>query len=525
MKTQVLPQAPIRNARPWTNWSGNEHGGQYYFKARNVKEIQQAVERAELDGKKLKAVGSGFSCSAAAKSDGYWVDTSDLNQVINYNFLPKGSTAKNQTHLVYVEAGIKLYRLAELLWARKRSLPTLGGSMGQSLSGVIMTSTHGTDFELPPIPGMVRAIHMIGPKGQEYWLEDHRSPISTDALLKKFLPDYNRDLKIIRDQDAFQSALVAVGRCGIVYAYVIEVEDRFKMEERRIKTSWNLIRDQLKAAAHSKNWTAHLEKIYGKSPFYNPHFRKQFQSLDIALNPEDHQAAWVTTRWKVFANAEGKFIADYGMGKGPNYGQDGKILELAQLADKFELSDILSVAKFGYHVTLGTSPVKKRGRNYHITSSFPKPTYRNYPEMYQHFWNSKKARFLEVFFNAEEDTYLTYVDRLFQAYRRPNAKTQAGYIAIRFTSASQAPLSMQQWKKTASIEIVLLEGFSGTSKGLDIAIGEAERLNGVFHWGMLFQKQSNHIRLADWKKGARKIGIRKDDVFSSKFSQAHDLEP
>lgn len=496
------------------------------MKPRNPEEIAAAILQAEQDHKPLKAIGSSFSASAAAKSDGYVVDTSDLKNIVAIG-LPRLATAypkARRNNLVLVEAGIKLHQLAEQLWAKNRSLPTLGGSIGQSLAGVIMTSTHGADLKHSSVAGMVRAIHLVGTNGQQYWLEDPKRPVTSNYSLSRYLPRYSRNLRIIRETEAFQSALVSVGRCGIVYSYIIEVEDHFKLDERRIKSSWRAVRDHLKTAAHSGDWLQYMQKAFGQPPKMTG-VNAQLRSFDIALNPEDNGPAWINGRWKTPTDASGKLPGDYNMGNGPDYERDGKTLEAVQALDHLGLADFLSLAKIGYHIQLGDKPVEKRGRNYHITSSFPQPTYKNYQDMYNHFWKSKKARFLEVFFNAEEDNYLAYVERLFELYRRGNAGTQAGYIAIRFTSRSEAPLAMQQWKHTVAIEIVMLEGFSGTEVGLVFAIQEAANLGAIFHWGMLLNKQPKKIDLETWRRGAQRLGIRKGDVFSSSFTREHGLEP
>src|SRR5215467_3228424 len=53
----------------------------------------------------------------------------------------------------------------------RKGLITLGGSGGQSIAGVMATGSHGGDVHLPPIVDAVMAIHLIGPGGQEWWIE------------------------------------------------------------------------------------------------------------------------------------------------------------------------------------------------------------------------------------------------------------------------------------------------------------------------------------------------------------------
>ena len=129
---------------------------------------------------------------------------------------------------------MKLHTLAETLWGsastahlNERSLPTLGGYMGQSLAGAIATSTHGTDFEIASLASMVQAIHLVGPGAEEYWLERPRTPVTTDRSLRENLPDWSNVINVIGEDAPFLAAVVSVGRCGVVYSYIIEVEPAF----------------------------------------------------------------------------------------------------------------------------------------------------------------------------------------------------------------------------------------------------------------------------------------------------------
>ena len=67
--------------------------------------------------------------------------------------------------------GITIHDLNDALDGMGLAMPTLGGANGQTLAGAFSTGTHGSDVDLPPIADGVRAIHMVGPGGQEWWLE------------------------------------------------------------------------------------------------------------------------------------------------------------------------------------------------------------------------------------------------------------------------------------------------------------------------------------------------------------------
>ncbi len=406
--------------------------------------------------------------------------------------------------------------------------------MGQSLAGAISTSTHGTDFEIASLASMVRAIHLVGPGAEEYWLERRGAPVTTDRSLRENLPDWVNTINVIREDAPFLAALVSVGRCGVVYSYIIEVEPAFQLEELRSKHLWSTVRSELTNAAGRPNaagWIQHMRSKFGKAPsFRGDPAPGPMRAFDVALNPEDRQTAWTTARWKSARGNENKFLSEKNVGAGPDYKKDGRDADGARFAAHFDVHGsfaLLARVVFDCRV----KEEQRRGRNYQITCGRPQPTYRTYSTMYQHFdLFAPRARFLEVFFDAMDTNYIAYVDRLLNLYSAQRSGAQAGYIAIRFTAKSDAPLAMQEWPLTACVELAFLEGFSGTDYGLNRGILEAAPRDARFHWGMLQNKADDSNarprgNLRAWREGAERLGItRRNDIFSTKFTQEYGLE-
>jgi hypothetical protein len=66
----------------------------------------------------------------------------------------------------------------------------MGAGGGQSILGALSTETHGSDVQLSPLCDYVRAIHLVGPGGQEWWVEPAESRIRlTDQASLLALPD------------------------------------------------------------------------------------------------------------------------------------------------------------------------------------------------------------------------------------------------------------------------------------------------------------------------------------------------
>jgi hypothetical protein len=126
--------------------------------------------------------------------------------------------------LIHVKAGIKLAHLNCLLDNKGLAMPTLGGSNGQSLAGAISTGTHGTNVRLPPIQDFVRAIHLIGPGGKQFWIEPRAHRITDREKMEhlKEIQVLDPCMEIIYEDSIFDACLVSVGAAGIIYSVVLE---------------------------------------------------------------------------------------------------------------------------------------------------------------------------------------------------------------------------------------------------------------------------------------------------------------
>lgn len=254
----LRPTSPVKAINEkWVNWSRSlPEGPHVKYRPGNIEDLVEIAKNANSTNR-IKASGSRWSSSAAAKAEDAWVDTSELNQVLSWDLrnladeLWQGAVVNN---LVLVQAGIKVYALATALWEKGFSVPTLGGSMGQSIAGVISTGTHGTDIDRPPIAAMVRAIHLVAPDGKEFWLEHPNRPIASRASLEDHYDDWYESMEVKREADLFNAALVSVGRCGFIYSYILEVEPAYKLLSQSGRASWQAAKKHLADAALSGNW-------------------------------------------------------------------------------------------------------------------------------------------------------------------------------------------------------------------------------------------------------------------------------
>lgn len=231
------------------------------FTPTSVAQIAAAVASVEAGGGVLRAVGSNWSYTEVAltREVTHVIDLSRLSNILNGDdetstdtllpFALTDAARETAANLIHVEAGIKIHALNCALEARGKAMATLGGSNGQSVAGVLGTGTHGSDIDLAPIADQVRAIHLVGPGGLEWWIEPAEGAGHiTERTRLQTARDAGRlcsDIRIEYDTALFDAALVSAGRMGVIYALVVEVRDAFNLREDRERTTWNAARARI----------------------------------------------------------------------------------------------------------------------------------------------------------------------------------------------------------------------------------------------------------------------------------------
>ena len=273
----VIPDAPRR----LENWSGKvAFTPQHLYRPRTRAEIVEIVHAAERDGRRLKAIGSMWSFTPNMVSTGI-IDLAEIAGVIPSERVLAGLPLSRQMHvqrdrglLVHVRAGTKVCQLNRILHGLPegpcggadersltcsdgaRALATLGGSGGQAIAGVVSTSVHGGDVRRPPIADSVVAIHIVGPGGQEHWIQRPDLTTGTAEQVARLLheraaadpaveAEICRDVRVTTDADTFDAALVSVGRFGVIYSLVVEVVPCFRLAEWRTTTVWADVQREL----------------------------------------------------------------------------------------------------------------------------------------------------------------------------------------------------------------------------------------------------------------------------------------
>lgn len=532
-----------------------------------VEHIVNAVLEVEARAGTLKAVGSGWAYGAVAVDDsvGSVINTAALKRVLNgvlaenpptalIPFALRDQSAASAKYLVHVEGGIKVHDLNCRLDALGLAMPTLGGSNGQALAGVIATGTHGTDVDAPPIADAVQAIHLVGPGGKEWWIErDYERGAITD--LDRMAEAKQRgllcaDARVEYDTSLFRAVLVSLGRMGVVYSYVLRAVDAFTLRTNRRTGLWTTESAALRNVASPYGANRWLEifvnpypnaagdhdcvvstknpatgTIQADAPIVknelayfceSPHITEILVAVQLGL-PLVVATVVATASATlaplngipivgpfVFASAMAALVAPFALLQTalaalfvPNPGANFAEL-LANVVNLLVTAGQKSVIPLIVSSLAGSvRPLAEDGT---IKESFRSYTgQRMCPEVPAPNTNcERQMEGMELAFDMTpgKTNLFDFVDDVFAEADRLFAADQpaAFGMSLRFTAATEALLGMQQWSRTCSVEIFALRGVASTSRFFTKLYELGEKHGANPHWGLMHELTAAQVR-------------------------------
>ena len=229
-----------RARQQWSNCIGNQKAFPLnIFRPTSLAEIISIIKRADDEGHRVRAVGSGHSFSDVALTDDFLIDTHGLKKVLSLDPNDLNPQFRTST-LVEVECGITIKDLNQELDRRGFALLNMGGHTAQTIVGALSTSTHGSGLSLESIAGAVRSLVIVGSGGKVYRIEPSNG-ITDNALFKSSHPQ----IELQQNDDWFNSVVVGLGCMGVVYAVTLEVREKYWLSEARIVTNWTVVKQEL----------------------------------------------------------------------------------------------------------------------------------------------------------------------------------------------------------------------------------------------------------------------------------------
>lgn len=211
------------------------------FQPASLAELQTIVSNAARERLTVKAAGSGHSFTDVAVTADYLIRPGSLNKPLplDTTLLRAGVDSRN---LFEVESGITIYELNDYLWNENgKALSNMGGYDGQTILGVVSTSTHGSGMAFGPLADFVRSITLVAGDGKTYRIEPANGITDAAGWAAR-----QTGIELKQDDNWFDAVRVGIGCMGVVYSVVLEVRDAYALKEERTLSTWREVRDDLR---------------------------------------------------------------------------------------------------------------------------------------------------------------------------------------------------------------------------------------------------------------------------------------
>lgn len=496
--------------------------------------------------------------------------------------LPEAPCTPPANRFVHVRAGIKLAHLNCLLDQKCLAMPGLGGSNGQSLAGAISTGTHGTFVPLPPMQDFVRAIHLVGPGGQQWWIEPEGDAITDRARMQELMDTQVLDpcLELVYDDGLFNACLVSMGAAGIFHALVLEAAPKHHLRQTTQRISFTQARAIILGDILGPGPPYFAEFVIGPDQVVHFTTRQPAHPADDQdLATDETTLIWssLTTGWLATTlltrvlPAIPEQIAQLSLLLSSPFG----VFFLREIQDRLALLELLhrtlpdtiAALQSPLHSDEILADTAVRALNAIWNLWTPVVNGRDIVEEFQHFVigllrpPGVKTKNSFVITNEQTDCHpmthdpferriqsyeyvmaadqvLSFVDRVQDLAER--VKRTAPLILtinIRFTQGTRALLGMQQFGLTGYVELWTVRGVTGSEAFMGGLEELTRDLPVIPHWGHFHREFSGgrakdlslvYPRLAQWRAAMNRLARRADrdpNTFRHGFVRRRGLLP
>jgi choline dehydrogenase-like flavoprotein len=469
--------------KKWKNHDGNQSALPLrQYKPEKLEDAISIVKEAETLGVTVRAIGSSHSWSDVCITTDFMVLPTGLDKPLTLDASVLKSTAQAST-LVEVESGMRLRELNEFLDKRKLALPNMGGYDGQTIVGVMSTSTHGSGLDFGPLAEIIQSLDIVASEGRVYRIEP-TAGITDPNVYRARYPDRN----LVQDDRWFRAVLVSMGCMGVVYSVILSVVPKFWLKEVRTLTTWESLKPEL-----------------GKGVVFS-----QNDHYELLLNPytvDGFHSCLVTTRNK--------------------YSEIGDLLHDKRHRHFFnELISSLPFIAPLLRAYFDENPEKIPGFINRTLKALVDDAYID--KSYKVF-NIGKANEIdsyscELALPMINDTYIEAVDRMLEIAAQVAASGkvfQSGPIALRFVRGTDIFLSPQQGGNTCMVEIICVKDTAGALELMYRYEHEMYRFGGRPHWGQVNSISSYEVHrfyphLQEWLEVHKILNAK--GTFDSPFS-------
>ncbi|XP_071808915.1 L-gulono-1,4-lactone dehydrogenase-like [Asterias amurensis] len=206
-----------------------------------VQQIAAVVHFAHQNDLKVRAVGTGSSWSKLTNVRDILIDMTALNQIIRVD----KQDEEGALYHIEVQGGMKLHDFVRIIDEDYgMSLPCMGNYAGQTIAGIISTSTHGTGQDYPTMSNFVAELHMIICGGVQVRVRIPREGETDedfDTVRQRIeSAEYGDPFLDIHSTDVFRAAAVGFGSLGVIYSVTLTCVPVYNIRETRhyIEMDW-----------------------------------------------------------------------------------------------------------------------------------------------------------------------------------------------------------------------------------------------------------------------------------------------
>jgi L-gulono-1,4-lactone dehydrogenase len=424
-----------------------------YVKPRSLNDLVDIVKIAELYNYKVRCLGSSLSFSDVAITNDILLSTHGINKTLPLERELIKETVDRET-LYRVECGIRICDLNKILEKEGLALPNMGGYTAQTIVGVTSTSTHGTGITLPPLSDLIEAMEVVGENGQVYRIESSEG-ISDPEKYQKEHPE----IKLIQNDDWFNSVRVSMGSTGLVYSVVLRVMKSYFLSETRSYAKWEDAKDLMREGTVFKE-NRHFEVIVNPYKVFGNYYCIIY-TMNIVENPKRTHVirGWRRILPEIMASIPFAHAI---------------LIFFLNLLPKMTPTFLNSALK----ALIDTNYINKSYKVLDLGAA-----------------NKISAYSAEIGFPMNNETYIKAADKIIEMaeLNRKNGNVfQTSPFAMRFVKASECYLSMTYGYDTCMIEMPLVNGTQGGLEILERYENAMYEFSGRPHWGQVNHVSGNH---------------------------------
>ena len=455
-------------AKTWKNYVATQTAQPYEIACpTSLADLQSVLQKAAALHCAVRASGSHHAFSDAALTDGIAIETHQLLEALAAADPAILKNPEDASTVVRVPGGITIHDLNAALDQRGLALINMGSYDGQTLAGVISTSTHGSGISLGAFPSAVEALIVVKADGQVVQVEPSNG--ITDPI--KFAAQAG-NVQLIQDDKFFQASVVGIGSLGVIFAVLLRVRRQYWLSETITLHKWSelrpLLRDGALIRAHR-----HAEVVV------NPHVLNGDNTCMLTLRDEVPKPT-APSPPKPFRNLFSQFLA--------NLPGSGDVLAALVIARPTIVPKLVEEALKDL-----ADPAPYVGLSYEILNVGAINTF---PAV-----SSELGVDLAVHVDAI-DAVLAIA-----AQARGEGTYHSGVINVRYVAPSPGLLSMQP-RETCMIELIMFRGsFGSDSLGWRYEDALTDQFKARPHWGQrnfltgshqMLERLYGQANVSDW---------------------------